>query len=428
MTARLTHVMSLLFAVCISVAHSADWDDLPAVKPGLNDWPWWRGPTRNGKAAPSQKPPVKWSESENIVWKTPVPHRGHGSPTVWGKKIFLVTADDDAKEQFALCYDIDTGKQLWKKKIHGGNFIKQHPKNSQASGTPACDGERVFVCFANNDAIWLTALDMDGNPVWQERLGDFRSVHGYVGSPVVYKSLVIMNGESTTDQFVSARHRKTGKEVWRARREKVFHSFSSPSIARCCGKDQLVFVGPMMIESYDPMTGKRFWGCDGPSKVGATTATIGERMVYASGGWPKRALLAIRGDGSGNVTDTHLAWRIDRDTGYVTSTLLHEGLLYMVFDNKALLRVIEAKSGKEVYQQKMSEKAECSSSPILANGNIYLVDEKGAMTLFKPGRTFKKIAVNDLGDGGFASPAFVNNRIYLRTSHHLYCIGRREKR
>jgi len=423
MIARHAHMLSLLAAILAPCAPGADWDDLPAVKPGPNDWPWWRGPTQNGKAAPSQKPPVKWSENENVVWKTRIPGRGHGSPTVWGNRIFLVTADDKTKEQFALCYAVDTGKQLWKRKIHSGNFVKQHPKNSQASGSPACDGERVFVCFANDNAVWMTALDLDGSKVWQERLGDFKSVHGYVGSPAVYKSLVIMNGETLADRFVTARHRKTGKEIWRARREKVLHSFSSPSIGRCCGRDQLVLVGPKMVESYDPMTGQRLWGCDGPSDVGATTATIGENMVYATGGYPKRALLAIRGDGSGNVTDSHLAWRIDRDTGYVTSILLHDGLLYMVFDNRALLRVIEAESGKEVYQQKMSAKAECSSSPMLANGNIYLADEKGVLTVFKPGRTFEKVAVNDLRDGGFASPVFVNNRIYLRTSHNLYCIG-----
>ncbi|MDP6526386.1 MAG: PQQ-binding-like beta-propeller repeat protein [Kiritimatiellia bacterium] len=419
---RVVTIVAVTAAIVTSTpyAGAADWDDLPPVKVDKNDWPWWRGPTHDGKAHPAQKPPVKWSKTESIVWQSKVPGRGHGSPAIWGERIFLATALKETEEQVMLCYDRTTGKKLWQKTVHKGGFMKMHKKNSQASGTPACDGERVFISFMCKDATWMTALSLSGNTVWQERLGDFKSIHGYVGSPIIYKSSVIINCDTPTGSFITCRHRKTGKEIWRAKRAE-HHSFSSPAIGNCCGRDQLVVVGANKVESYDPMTGKHLWSCDGPSDVGATTATISDDMIFAAGGYPKRALLAIKGDGKGDVTGSHLAWKVTKEAAYVTSLLLHDGLLHMIHDNSGTLRVFEPKTGKEVLNQKLS--GECSSSPMLAGGNIYQVDEKGVMNVFKPGAKYVEVARNDLGNGGFASPAFCDNRIYLRTLNNLYCIG-----
>jgi outer membrane protein assembly factor BamB len=403
----------------VAAPKDTSWDDLPPVTPAEDDWPWWRGPTFDSKAADGQTPPIKWSESENVVWKVDVPHRGHSSPCIWGDKIFLTTADDDAEVQYVLCYDRATGDELWKTVVHTGGFMREHEKNSQASATVACDGQHLFATFMVQGGIWLDTLDLDGNIVRQEKIGPFKSLHGFAASPLLYKSLVIVVGDNPGASFMAAVHRKTGKVIWRINRTN-HQSFASPIIGNVCGRDQLLIAGPYKVNSYDPNTGENLWSCDGPTDVAASTIVFGEELVYVSAGYPKKNLLCIRADGSGDVTDTHLVWRKDKKAAYVPSMLLHEGLLYMVNDGGEAV-CFEAKSGDVVWRHKF--KAHFSSSPVLAGGNIYIVDEDGKMSIFKPGREFELVAENDLEDGGFATPIICGNRIYLRALHHLYCLS-----
>jgi len=408
----------------VAAPKSESWDDLSEVKPAADDWPWWRGPTFDGKAAEGQNPPIKWSETENgetrnIAWKVDVPHRGHGSPCVWGDKIFLSTADDEAEVQYILCYDRATGKELWKKEVHSGGFMRQHRKNSQASSSIACDGEHLYATFMVQDGIWLDTLDLDGKIVRQEKVGPFKSLHGFAASPLLYKSMIIVVGDNRGAGFMAAVHRKTGKVIWRINRTS-YQSFASPIIGNVCGRDQLLIAGPYKVYSYDPNTGEELWTCDGPTDVAASTITFGDELIYAAAGYPKKNLLCIRADGNGDVTDTHLVWRRDKNAAYVPSMLLHEGLLYMINDRGKGV-CLEADSGKVVWEHDFD--ADFSSSPVLAGGNIYIVDEDGKMSVFKPGREFELLAENDLGDGGFAMPVICGDKIYLRTLHHLYCLA-----
>ena len=400
-------------------ADDATWDDLPPAEPGEDDWPWWRGPTLDGVASPSQTPPIKWSEKENVIWKADVPGRGHGSPCIWGERIFLASADEEAEIQSLLCYDRNSGRKLWQVEIHRGGFMHRHGKNSHASATPACDGQLVFIAFMVKDAIWLTAVDFEGEIAWQTESGTFTSKHGYGASPLLYKSLVIVVGDNGRTGFLAAVHRQTGKVAWRIRRENRA-SFASPIVAHVAGRDQLLITGPNRVTSYDPNSGKRIWYCDGPTTVAAATIVADDELVFATAGYPRKVFMAIRADGSGDVTDTHVVWKNKKGAAYAPSPLLSDGLLYVLNDG-GRLTCVEADSGEIIYKEQLD--GGFSSSPVLVGQEIYAVNEDGVTYVFQAGRKFKLLATNDLADGGFATPAICAGRIYLRTLHHLYCIG-----
>jgi outer membrane protein assembly factor BamB len=397
-------------------------DDLPPIRIAAEDWPWWRGPKLDNIAPAPQSPPTRWSATENVIWKSDVPGRGHGSPAIWGERIFLPTADEAAQTQCVLCFDRRSGKKLWQTEIHRGGFMRKHSKNSFASPTPACDGERVFMPFIAENGFWLASLDMNGKLVWKKRLGDFQSVHGYGASPVFYKSSVIVIADHAKGSFITALHRRTGEVVWRTERDDYrLGTYASPSVGRVAGREQLFIQGPFKVFSYDPATGKLLWTCDGPSESTCSNISFDDERVYACAGFPKRNFLCIRANGSGDVTQTHVVWRRDGNCGYVPSLLLADGLLYMTVDEGKLV-CFEAKTGKVVWEEKVRGKF--SASPVLAAGHIYLPSEAGVTLVFKPGRKFELVAENDLADGGFATPVILGGRIYLRTLHQLYCIGK----
>jgi hypothetical protein len=421
-------LITLGASLAVSAAQSAAeekspaWDDLPPVRVAAGDWPWWMGPKRDNIAADAGTPPVRWSATENMVWKAEVPGRGHGSPILWGERIFLPTADEKAQAQYVLCYDRRTGQKLWQTEVHRGGFMQKHTKNSYASATPACDGRHVFMPFIVQGGVWLTALDLDGKIAWQKRLGDFHSMHGFAASPVFYKSLVIVVADAVKDSFIIAVHRGTGETAWRISRGNYnLGTYASPTVGRIAGRDQLLIQGPYKLFSYDPATGKLLWSCDGPHDSTASTVNFDPEWVWASAGFPKRNLICVRANGSGDVTKSHVVWKKEGNTAYVPSLLLADGLLYMVED-EGHVTCFEAKTGKVVWETRL--RGAFSSSPVLAGGHIYVVSEAGVMYVFKAGRTFELVGENDLGDGGFATPAISGGRIYLRTLHFLYCLGK----
>jgi hypothetical protein len=363
---------------------------------------------------------VRWSQTENVTWKTEVPGSGYGSPCIWGNRIFLATADDDAEVQQVVSYDRAGGKKLWQTEIHRGGFMHRHSKATHANSTAACDGQRVFITFMVQEGIWLTALDLDGKILWQKKAAPFKSMHGYGPSPLLYKSLVIVPADNPGANYLAALRRDTGEAVWRTRRVD-YQSYASPIVARVCGREQLVIVGPNEVTSYDPNTGGRLWHCDGPAKECATTPAYDDQRIYAAGGYPEKTLLSIRADGSGDVTSTHLVWKRKVQAAFIPSPLYHDGLLYMVNDG-GLVFCFQAATGEQLWTKQLE--GGFSASPVLASGNVYVPNEAGVTYVFKHGREFQLVSANDLGDGGFATPAVCGGRIYLRTSHHLYCIGK----
>ena len=397
-----------------------------------HDWPWWRGPNSNGVAAAGQTPPVEFGETKNVVWKVDVPGRGHSSPIVVGQRVLLTTADEDRQVQSVLCFDRKTGRQEWKTDVNEGGFAdKIHNKNTHASPSLACDGERLFAVFSNNDSAQLVVLDLDGKQLWTKKAATFspgRYEYGYAPSPLLYKQLVIVaseyDGEGST---LAAFERQTGREVWRTPRPSMT-SYSSPIIAHVADRDQLLISGCGRTTSYDPATGKQLWQCEGPAKATCGTMVWDGDLVFASGGYPEKETMAIRADGSAEVV-----WR-SAEKCYEQSMVAHDDTLYAVNDTGIAL-CWDAQTGKPHWKVRLS--GPVSASPTLAGGNIYAADEKGNFYVFRadPAK-FTLLAKNQLGDESFASPTIAGNQIFLRVANGsgskrqetLYCFGNDEGR
>ncbi len=394
------------------------WDDLPAAAPGADDWPWWRGPTLDNVARSDQAPPLAWGPDKNILWRVPLDGRGHGTPCIWGDRIFLATGDK--KTISIMCLDRRTGKEKWRTEVYRGKLAKVHKNNSYASGTIACDGERVFFGYQTADAIRMVALDVEGKLIWDEQVSGYKTIQGHSASPAIYKSAVIMPADCKGAAAMVALHRKTGKVIWRIRRPGDKESYASPLVTRVSGRDQLFIIGPDKTRSYDPLSGKLLWECDGPAEFDAATVAFDKDTIYSTGGYPQKGLLAIRAGGSGDVTGTHLRWKSDKKAGYVPSPLVVGAFVYTAAD-KGLVRCYEAASGKIVWEQQLQ--AQFYSSPVLVGQRIYLFGRKGKGFVMRAGGTFKLLAENTLDDGVFATPVIVGRRIYLRTFGDLYCIS-----
>ncbi len=388
------------------------------------DWPWWRGPSRNGIAAASADPPSQWSATENVVWKASVPGRGHASPTIAGDRVYLATADEKPQVQSVLAFDRATGEMVWSREVSKGGFPGQiHSKNTHASPTIACDGDRVFATFFHDDQLQTAALALDGKPLWQTKVSTFRPrsyQYGYAPSPVLYKTLVIIAGECDNDSFISALDRETGKPVWTAPRPKNI-TYSTPAIAFLNGRDQLFLSGADKIASYDPNSGDELWSTSGIAAATCGTAVWDNGLIFASGGYPKSETLAVKADGSG------AAWRNNQKC-YEQSMLAVDGHLYALTDNGVFF-CWRASDGKEMWKQRLS--GPVSASPVYAKGRIYQANEKGTVYVIaaNPER-FELVAENVLGDESMASPAIVGKHLFLRVASNdgerretLYCVG-----
>lgn len=390
------------------------------------DWPWWRGPSRNGIAEKSQTIPTRWSDSENVVWKTPVPGRGHSSPTVVGDRVFLASADTNEKTQSVLAFDRRTGKQLWKIDVSRGGFPQSiHSKNTHATSTLACDGERLFITFFHHETVQATALDLNGKQLWQKTVQPFnprRYEYGYAPSPLLYRGTVIIAAEYDGDSFITALERATGKQVWQTSRPANI-TFSSPVVGNVAGRDQLLLSGTDQVASYDPNNGKKLWSTPGTTAATCGTAVWDGDIVVASGGYPKAETLAIRADGSGKVL-----WR-NQQKCYEQSLLTYAGYVYGLTDN-GVMYCWKITDGKEVWKQRL--RGPVSSSPVLAGGHIYWANEHGTTYVFKPNPDrFESVSENQLGEESFASPSVCGGQLFIRTAtgngakrqEYLYCIG-----
>lgn len=408
-----------------SVAQDRGIADFPALKAD-RDWPWWRGPSRNGVAV-STTAPTKFGVSENVLWKASVPGRGHSSPIVVGDHVFLATADEGQQVQSILAYDRKSGQQLWKEDVnHGGFPARNHPKNTEASSTIASDGERLFAVFYEHDEIGLIALNLKGKELWKRSAGHYRPTkyeYGYAASPVLYGTTVIVIGEYDGDSFLAAFDRATGKPTWRTPRPKNI-SFSSPVVAHVAGKDQLLISGAEKVAAYNPANGNLLWETPGTTFATCGTMVWEGDQVFASGGYPKAETIAIQADGSGKVL-----WKNNQKC-YEQSMIVHKGYLYGLTDN-GVMYCWRASDGREMWKERL--KGPVSASPVLVGDIIYWANELGTMYVFHANpEKWDLIAENQLENESFASPAVADGQIFLRVAsgsgnerrETLYAIGR----
>jgi outer membrane protein assembly factor BamB len=386
------------------------------------DWPAWRGPTRDGIAAPGQNPPTKWSETENILWKTALPGRGHGSPTVVADRIYLATADPAKGSQSVLSIDRHTGKLVWQTEVHGsGADPGKHSNSSAASSSVTCDGERLFINFLNNGGVHTTALDLAGKVLWQQKICDYVTHQGFASSPVLYDSLVVISADHRAGGTVTALDRSTGKPVWNVPRPKL-PNYTTPAVVKANGRTQMVLAGCNVVTSIDPATGNKLWEIAGSTEECVTTVVTDGVRVFASGGWPKNLAMAVMADGSGKI-----AWQ-NNSRIYVPSMIAKGGYLYAVMD-AGMAVCWKSDTGEEIWKERLG--GDFYASPVMADDRIYALNAAGKTFVFEATpRNFKLLAENQLGDEAYASPVICGNRIYLRVAKHndtrqefLYCIG-----
>ena len=405
----------------IDVSASTNLPELATPTFDESDSPWWRGVDRNGHA--NGPAPTSWSATESIIWKTPIPGRGHSSPTIVGDRIYLATADDDQQVQSVLALDRTSGDIAWQTPVHTGGFPSSgqlHQKSTNANGTVACDGERLFIAFLNSDAVTMSALDLEGNILWQTKVCDFNSHYGHAASPCIHESLVIIAAECPGGGGLAAIHRETGDIVWRKGRSG--ENYSSAVVGHVAGRDQLLISGNDYVTSYDPLTGDMNWNTSGTTSTTCGTMVWDADRVYASGGFPDAQTICLDGSTGQPV------WQ-NRVKCYEQSMLLADGYLY-AYDDQGVAYCWEALTGVEQWKHRLG--GPVSASLVLADGLLYGTNENAETFVFRADPAgFELVAENQLGNEAFATPTISEGRIYLRAATHagggreefLYCVG-----
>ena len=391
-----------------------------------DEWPAWRGPAGDGVSEETTVP-VKWSATENIAWKTPIPGKGHSSAIVWGDRVFVTSAVSSSRMLFAI--DRATGKMLWQRTVLRARPEKINRLNSLASSTPATDGKRVWVSFLDVAKALVVCYDVDGKEIWRRSPGRFTAKHGYCASLLLYKDLLILNADqdarAADRAYIVALDKATGAERWRIDRPNRVRSYVPPVVFTAAGKDQMVLSGSKCTASYDPRTGKRHWIVDGPTEQFVASMVYTDGMFMITGGFPTLHTLGIRPDGTGNVTKSHVAWHIQGDaTSYVPSPIAAGKYFFLVSDG-GIASCLQARTGKVMWQERLGRHH--SASPVSAGGKLYFLDDDGVTFILDASEKFRLIAKNPLGERCFASPAISRGHIFIRALKTLYCIGRPAK-
>ncbi len=384
------------------------------------NWPCWRGPRLDGTSH-EQGVPVHWSATNRVVWKTELPGLGHASPIVWGDHIFAVSAQPDTQARLLLCLERRTGKLLWQQAVLTAPLENKHGLNSFASSTPATDGKLVYVAFLDSGRMFVAAYDFTGRQRWVARPGPFASRHGFCSSPILYQDKVILNGDHDGESYLVALSRADGRVLWQTPREHHTRSYCAPLIRPMGGRQQMVLAGDKCVASYNPDNGSRLWVIDGPTEQFVASPVYSERceLVFITGGFPDHHILAIRPDGAGNVTQTHIAWRTTRGAAYVPSPII-EGDYFLVISDGGVAHCFAAATGNLLWTERLGEQ---HASLVSAEGRVYFLNDRGVMNVVKAGPEFTRVAQNDLGEKCFASPAISQGQLFVRGEHHLFCIG-----
>jgi len=394
---------------------------------GADNWPQFRGPAGDGHGQASGLP-TTWSETDHVRWKTPIHGRGWSSPVVWNDQIWMTTATEDGRQLFAVCVDLATGRVLRDIRLFEvAQPDEIHITNSYASPTPVVEPGSVYAHFGCYGTACLNTST--GLVQWERR--DFLCNHwrGPGSSPILFEDLLIVHFDGYDHQYVVALDKATGATRWKMDRTIDYQTddgdlkkaFCTPTVIAVNGQLQLISPAAKATIAYDPRTGQEIWRVRYANHSATARPLFGHGLLFLNTGFGKAELMAVRPDGTGDVTDTHVVWSTDRSIGSKPSHVLIDDLLYVVHD-QGMASCLDAASGALVWQKRLG--GSFSASPIYADGHIYFPDEDGVTTVMRPGRTAEIIAKNQLDDGCMASPAVADNAILLRTKTHLYRIAR----
>ena len=415
-------------------------------------WPRWRGPTGNGVAS-AGNPPVQWSETLNVRWKTAIPGAGASTPIIWGDQVFILTAvaavspaagdaatpapseanrggrpniakPGEPYEFLVIALDRVTGALRWQKQAckevpHEGH----HLDHGFASASPVTDGQHLLVSFGSRG---LYCYDLDGNLKWEKRFGQMktRNSFGEGSSPALYGNTVIVLWDHEGDDFIVALDKTTGNELWRRPREEPT-GWTTPFVVERNGRTEVMVNGTQRIRSYDLASGDLLWECSGMTANAIPSPVVGPELAYLTSGFRGSALLAIQLGAKGDLTGTPaVVWRREGGTPYVPSPLLYGELLYILAGNNATLTCLDAATGKVHFEgQKLPDMKGMYASPLGVAERVYLAGREGKTTVIRRATTLEILACNTLADRFDASPAVAGDALFLRGQRSVYCIA-----
>jgi outer membrane protein assembly factor BamB len=416
----------------------------------FGNWPQWRGPDSNGSTSAARDLPIKWTETENVLWRTKMPSWSAATPIIWNDTVFLTSAEEgfvklgggrrsDAPNPdkiFLISVNRRDGAIRWKNEIDRGNQLFR--KQNSASPSPITDGKHVWIMTGNGK---LACFTFDGKEVWKRDIqadyGRFGLNHGYASTPLLHGDRLyvqVLHGMKTDDpSYVFAADKSTGKTVWKVERPTDAQSespdnYSTPQITTVSGKPQLVISGADYVTGHDLASGKEIWRIGGfnptnnpANRTIASSVVIGGNVFTTS--TRGRPFIGFRAGGSGNVTGKNELWTNNLGADVPTPTT--DGKYLYVLNDIGILHCLDATTGKSIYEGKRIESGTYSSSPLLADGKIYCTNEEGTTTVVKAGPEFQVLGSSRLDSHTLASPVAVDNQIFIRTADHLYCLQKR---
>ncbi len=397
------------------------------------NWPQFRGPTCQGISS-ERNVPTRWSATDGVRWKSPVPGAGWSSPIVWGKRVFVTTATESGASCRVIAFDADSGKLLWNREVFRQDPGQRHDRNSYATPTPATDGRRVYAVFWDGS---VAAVNVDGSIAWINREHPHHSEHGLSSSPILVGDLLVMARDGSSkgpDRSVGwqtpwdqakllALDKDTGKVRWTGRRgmSRIAHAVPVPW-KDAGGSLQIVSVAGDVVQGFDAKDGRLLWSSRNTCEGLVPSPAVGDGMVFtASGFGGAEATRAYRLGGEGDLGESNLVWSQQRGTPKVPSLLYVAPYVYSVSDT-SLATCLEAATGKIVWEKRLG--GSFSASPVYADGKVFFLSDQGDMTIVEAGPTYREVARNSLGERCQASPAISGGRVFIRTESSLFCVGR----
>jgi outer membrane protein assembly factor BamB len=424
------------------------------------DWPAWRGPASTGASA-EKNLPLRWSDTENLAWRSPIRGLGVSSPVVTGDLVIVTSQigagirrqgrdhptlvqgedpvaagerplgagagaqQDDGKVSFVVTVlDRASGKKVWDYELPAqGTLPEVHQKHNLASASPTTDGQHVFAVFGTGQ---LVALDMKGQLAWQTNLGaEYSPFHinwGHGSSPVVHKGTLYVLAYHEPASYLLALDARTGKRRWKADRGKGVLSYSTPTVIDAPTGTEIVVNSSEGVDGFDASSGERLWHFKEASRFPIPVAFQNGDIIYLSRGYRSGPYMAIKKGGRGDIAATNVAWRVGTGAPYISSLVLYDGLLYMTGD-VGVVTAIDAATGQRVWQERTG--GIFTASPVAGDGKIYAISETGEVIVIKAGRTFEELARNKLSNVRLiASPAISGGRIFLRSDDQVIAIGK----